>query len=445
MSNSQLPERASLEFLKKLARDRLRRLRRADPRAKLADALLDVARDHGFSSWRALKAHIEERQTERVTDFVEGCRAGDGEIVRRLLLADPDLTRARDSHGSTGLHDAASRGQLETVRLLLQHGADPNARDAGDNASPLHFAAGGGHAETVRALLDAGADVHGQGDVHEAEVIGWATVIGPPSDARPGVVPILLQHGARHHIFSAIAVGDLDLIRELAEENPEALDRRMSRFEHGQTALHFAITRQRHDILDLLIELGAELEGRDLSGRTALEAAMMRGDKNAMRRLREAGAQLPRVPSASDFTARMAALAHSVTKGVPMITVPDVARALDWYVSIGFKEISRFDDDGVVNFGMVAFGSAELMLNMHGKPGRHEASLWFYTDRVDALYDILKSQQIQVAQNELGPAPGDGHWIEFEQDIEDMFYGARQFCIRDLNGYELYFIGERPS
>jgi hypothetical protein len=33
--------------------------------------------------------------------------------------------------------------------------------------------------------------------------------------------------------------------------------------------------------------------------------------------------------------------------------------------------------------------------------------------------------------------------IEFEQDIEDMFYGARQFCIRDLNGYELYFIGTR--
>ncbi len=24
--------------------------------------------------------------------------------------------------------------------------------------------------------------------------------------------------------------------------------------------------------------------------------------------------------------------------------------------------------------------------------------------------------------------------------IEDMFYGARQFCIRDLNGYGLYFI-----
>ncbi len=42
-------------------------------------------------------------------------------------------------------------------------------------------------------------------------------------------------------------------------------------------------------------------------------------------------------------------------------------------------------------------------------------------------------------------APGDDHRVEFEQDIEDMFYGARQFCIRDLNGYELYFIGEHDT
>jgi ankyrin repeat protein/uncharacterized glyoxalase superfamily protein PhnB len=445
MSNSQLPERASIEFLKKLAKDRLQLLRRADPRAKLATALLDVAHEHGFSSWRTLKAHVEERQKDKVARFVEACRAGNSETVRQLLITDPDLARARDSHSSTGLHAAAARGHIEAVRLLLQHGADLNARDAGDNASPLHFAAGGGHAEIVRALLDAGADVHGDNDVHEAEVIGWATAIGAPDDVRRDLVPLLLERGARHHIFSAMAIGDLDLIRQLTEENPEALDRRMSRFEHGQTPLHFAINRRRHDILALLIELGADLEARDLSGRTALETAMLRGDKEAMRRLHDAGAQPPRVHNVPDFTARMVALANSVTKGVPMIYVPDVARALAWYTSIGFKEINRFEDDDVVNFGMVAFGNAELMLNMHGRPAPHDVSLWFYTDQVDALYDVLKSQQIQATRAELAGATNEHQGIEFEQDIEDMFYGARQFCIRDLNGYELYFIGDRPS
>ena len=58
----QLPQRPSLEYLKKLAKDRLQALRRTDPRAKLADAQLAIARDHGFPSWRALKAEVEERR-----------------------------------------------------------------------------------------------------------------------------------------------------------------------------------------------------------------------------------------------------------------------------------------------------------------------------------------------------------------------------------------------
>lgn len=71
MSNSKLPERASLEYLKKLAKDRLQDLRQVDPHTKLARALLDIARDHGFSSWRALKAEIEQRQTTNVALLFE--------------------------------------------------------------------------------------------------------------------------------------------------------------------------------------------------------------------------------------------------------------------------------------------------------------------------------------------------------------------------------------
>jgi len=123
-----------------------------------------------------------------------------------------------------------------------------------------------------------------------------------------------------------------------------------------------------------------------------------------------------------------------------MILVPDVARALDWYASIGFTEVARFEDDGVVNFGMVSFGQAELMLNMHGKTGAHDASLWFYTDRVDDLYQLLKARQLDAARAALAGEPGTLDGVEFHQDIEDMFYGARQFCVRDPNGYEVYFI-----
>ena len=389
MSNSKLPERASLEYLKKLAKDRLRDLRRADPQAKLATALLAVARDHGFSNWRALKAEIEQRQTKSTALFFEACAKGDVEVLRGLLANDPSLVRVdrpnSPHRGWTGLHSAAQGGHTDTVRLLLAHGADPNAREAGDNTYPLHWAAAGGvHIETVRALLDAGGDVHGVGDVHEFDVIGWATFDRAPGD-NPDVVSLLLERGARHHIFSAISVGDLDLIRRLVEENPEALDRRMSRFEQGQMPLHFAMSRKRYDILDLLIELGADLEAADQNGHTAVEAAMLSGDQAAMSRLLTAGAKPPKPVHTSSLKTSLAKLADSIKKGVPMISVPDVARTLDWYASIGFKELGRYEEDGRVNWGMLSFGKAELMLNMRGKSGPHDVSLWFYTDRIDKL------------------------------------------------------------
>jgi uncharacterized glyoxalase superfamily protein PhnB len=292
----------------------------------------------------------------------------------------------------------------------------------------------------MRALLDAGGDVHGIGDVHDADVIGWATALGSRSGIRWEMLALLLERGARHHIFSAIAVGDLDLIQKLVEQNPAALDRRMSRFEQGQTPLHFAISRNRYDILDLLIGLGADLEAEDKNGHTALAVAMLRGDRAAMSRLRAAGASQPEPIDSSSFRASMARLADSIKKGVPMISVPDVAATLDWYASIGFKELRRYEDDGLVNFGMVSFGKAELMLRSGAEPGSHDVSLWLYTDKVDDIYQLLKSRQLEAARAAPADDAGGQEGIEFVEDLYDPFYGGRQFSIRDLNGYTLIFL-----
>ena len=445
MSQAKLPERASLEYLKKLAKERLQKLRKSNPAAKLSAAQLALARERGFTSWRALKAGIEQQQTQCLAVFFEACAKGDIQSLRKLLEKDRDLVQASRPHaqfkGWTGLHEAARHGRLEAVRLLLKHGANPNARESGDNTYPLHWAAAHRHLKIVRALLDAGGDVHGFGDLHEFDVIGWATYFhatGADAEGKPDVIPLLLERGAHHHIFSAMCVGDLDLIRKVVEQNPKALDRRMSRFEQALTPLHFAIDRKRYDILDLLISLGADLEAKDKHGLTALEAAMLHGDRKAMTRLRAAGAKQPKSTSPFDFPTNMSKLASTVRKCIPMINVPDVAQALEWYVSIGFKELGRYADDGHVNWGIVSMGGAELMLNMHGKPGMQSASLWFYTDQVDDLYQTFKSRQLEAAQTVLEGEPN-VQGIEFVNHIYDPFYGGREFSIRDPNGYILNF------
>ena len=53
-----LPDRPSLEFLRKLAKDRLQEMRRTDPAARLADDQREVAREHDAPSWRALRAEV---------------------------------------------------------------------------------------------------------------------------------------------------------------------------------------------------------------------------------------------------------------------------------------------------------------------------------------------------------------------------------------------------
>ncbi|MGH7443508.1 MAG: ankyrin repeat domain-containing protein, partial [Longimicrobiales bacterium] len=297
MSHSELPDRASLEYLKKLAKEHLRDLRRTQPDARLADAQLAIARKYGFASWRAMKAEVERRSTPAADVFFEACGHGDVATLRRLLEDDATLVHRRTPDGSTPLHLAVQHP--DALRLLLDHGADPNARDVGDNALPLFAAAGGGPLESVRVLLDAGSDVHGHGDLHQLEVIGAATVF---AEARRDVVDLLVAHGARHHVFSAIALGDLELLRSVVEEDADAIRRRLSRFEQEQTALHYVVappdglvggtfrTGEHYRTLALLIALGADLDARDAKGRTPLDVAMLRGDREAMRMLHAAGA-----------------------------------------------------------------------------------------------------------------------------------------------------------
>jgi ankyrin repeat protein/uncharacterized glyoxalase superfamily protein PhnB len=425
---SDLPERPSLDYLKKLAKQRLRAL---PPPARLADAQLAIAREYGQSSWRALKAAVEaaaDPQADPRHQFFAACATGDAASARTLLGAQPALARTSDPTaphaGWTALHTAARSGHLPIVRLLLDGGADPAAVEAGDRTTPLFWAAAHRHLDVARALLDAGADPRAGGDDHDLDVIGWATFFranGDQPGTDPRVAHLLVERGARHHIFSALAIGDPALVRAVAQQDPRALLRRMSRFEQGLTPLHFALLH-RPDLVPLLLELGADVESVDARQQTPLDLATARRDHAAIAQLRAAGAR-PRKRIRVSRT-RLRTLVETVSQCVPMLYVPDVAAALDWYTGVGFRETARYSDDRIVNFGVVALGRTELMLNCGGRSGPQTVSLWFTTPRIDELYELFRSRED----------------ITIEEPLNDTFYHARQFAIRDPHGYVLYFI-----
>ena len=70
-----LPDNPNLEWLRKQAKTRLAELRRVNPGARLAEAQFEIAKRYGFSSWRAVKEHLDSRTLEgQISPTPEGPR-----------------------------------------------------------------------------------------------------------------------------------------------------------------------------------------------------------------------------------------------------------------------------------------------------------------------------------------------------------------------------------
>ena len=225
--------------------------------------------------------------------------AGRGDLARldALLAADPGLINETAGPGvRTALHHAVFGKSEAGVRFLLEHGADPNIRCEGDNAYPLHFAAEKQLFPIIRLLIEHGADPIGEGDYHELGVIGWATAweyVNPSNE----IVDYLLAHGARHNLFSAVAMGDVEAIRRLVSQSRADLERRMDMVNRRRRPLHLAVIKKQPQALLTLLDLGANMESLDEAGFTALDQAALIGETQLAQILLDRGAKV-RLPAA---------------------------------------------------------------------------------------------------------------------------------------------------
>lgn len=392
-----LPERPDLAWLKKTAKEALARLRKKDAEAKLHQAQLKIARDYGFPSWRALKAHVDAISLDG--QVIAAAVEGKAEALARLLSAHPaKLTISGGRWNTPLIHLAAEAGHLDCVKVLLKRGVDVNLRDRLDRATPLHWAASRGHLDIVQHLADAGADLDGAGDDHEIGVLGWATCF---HEVQSEVADTLLARGAKPTIFSAVALGRVDLIRRVIASDSRQLHARMSRFEHRMTPLHLAVVKNQPESVAALIALGADPGSRDRRGRTPLGCATPKTDPRIAKLLIAAGADpAENNPTCFDYA-------------IPILNVKNVPAAIAYYVDkLGFQK--EWDWGEPATFGCVARDTVQIFL-CEGGQGSPGTWISIFVRDVDALYADYQRRGAIIRLK-----PTNFPWGLKEMNVEDL-------------------------
>ena len=211
------------------------------------------------------------------------------------------------------IHIAAERGDLRRVRALAE--ADPTLLHRGDRAggTALHRAVIGRAPRVVKLLLDLGSDIHAIHGDGLGSAAGYAPVDLQPIDLAiwggPCQVPslrvfvagvrgalherfatsrrvhdldsarLLIARGADHDLATAAALGDIDRVTALLEDNPARINEARP---NSRRPLSAAVEFGHERIVRLLLERGADPtwpDADDSPRGSALHAAARAGNR----------------------------------------------------------------------------------------------------------------------------------------------------------------------
>jgi hypothetical protein len=226
------------------------------------------------------------RCVESDDELIEATVTGEG---IETIAAGTDVDEA-DDDGQTVLYCAAAHGENGDVETLVLAGADPGLEAAG--GTPLVTAVARGHLAVVESLLEAGADVTG-GEPQAA----LARAI---EHRRPEMVRLLIDNGASptEGLPLEMPVVDRGRLTEVGEaelEPPEAPTDGLVAVlllsgELPMPPLHAAALADDAEIVQLLIERGADPNQWVYAGITPLHAATVADSLAAVDALLAAGA-----------------------------------------------------------------------------------------------------------------------------------------------------------
>lgn len=246
----------------------------SDPAAVgFGEDLVAVARDRGHETVARLVEDVRARRScTKPADTDQpihvAATAGDVASVRALLDAAPKLVHSIDRAGGTPLHRAVAASAGEVVGLLLDRGADIHAVHGAGPGSDSGYAVA--NFQPIDLALWNGPFWGVRGDIETAR--------------------LLLERGAAHDLVIAAALGDLERVRSILDQDPSRIaEARPS----GKRALSSAVEFGHPHIVRLLLDRGADPnspEGATAPRGVALHAAARAGDRPVVELLLEHGA-----------------------------------------------------------------------------------------------------------------------------------------------------------
>jgi ankyrin repeat protein len=255
--------------------------------------------------------------------LIQAAEAGDPRAVRLLVEAGANIN-ATDDRGRTAAMAATHANQVETVRVLIDIGADINIRDDRlDN--PFLYASAEGLFEIVQLTIDANADTRLTNrfggtalipaaerghveivrelltrtdvDVNHINNLGWtalleAIILSDGGERHQQIVQLLLDHGANITIADQNGVTPLEHARARGFQEIEQI---LLAAEQSR-GLQLIRAAEGGDVESVrrLLGQGASVEVQDEQGKTALIAAAYQNNLPIARDLIRVGADVNR-------------------------------------------------------------------------------------------------------------------------------------------------------
>lgn len=226
--------------------------------------------------------------------FVRAVQQNDVPAVRAMLLKGTD-PNTLNSQGSPVLVMAAARGHVETARLLLDKGANLKARRK-DGMNAFVVAIFEGHLPVVRLLIERGVNVNAFFDFDQTQRKMWDIKLSPLIAAvqreQSDIVEALLNAGAKVNLpdtfmgRTPLAWADKVEIARLLLDRGATVD---SRDMTGQTPLMNAVLEGNVDIVKLLIERGANVNARESMIHRLHFMAQFGGDTATQKKIERSG------------------------------------------------------------------------------------------------------------------------------------------------------------